>query len=727
MHRLNPKYKRIAVIVALSLFVLLLIGGFIAYSKREVLLQKAISKAKAKAKRDYNLDVKIGGSHFEGLATVDFTDITIVPENRDSLLTIKNFEVSVKIFPLLFGNIKLADVILDNGHLNLTSKHGVRNFDFLFHKNKDTTTTSSKSDLSVLANNLIKDVLYKIPDKLNVKNFLISFADDSNRVSALARTAVIADGNLTSNIGVDDGTTPSTWHFAGKMHPSDKDIDIKLYADSKKVELPIIEQKFKVKLNFDTITTRLKKVENSDGQTRIYGYWSVSNLLINHKALSSSDIVLHNGSIDANIFVGENYVSIDSSSIIHIKKLSAHPYVKYTLKPVKIYELKVNTGWLNAQDMFDSFPDGMFDALQGIKVAGKLNYHFNFFLDTSNPDGVQFDSSLDKDGLNVLQYGKTDFSKLNNPFVYTPYEKNLPMPPRTIGPQNPNYTPLEQISQNLKNAVVTAEDPTFYKNNGFVEESIRKSIAVDFKQKKFKRGGSTISMQLVKNAFLSREKTLARKVEETLIVWMLVNNKIMTKDRMLEVYFNIIEWGRNIYGIGEAAHYYFGKSPSELTQGESIFLASIVPKPKTGLYYFMPDGTLNPRLEGYFNSLGNLMVGHGAAQRDSDNYGLYTVRLRAGLRQQIAPLDTATKQRLIKQNETDDENDAQPVVPVVEEPVKKPGFFQRLFGKKDTTHKKDEIVVDTAGKTKKQIRQEKRALKKLQKEQEQELKNKGPQ
>jgi len=185
-----------------------------------------------------------------------------------------------------------------------------------------------------------------------------------------------------------------------------------------------------------------------------------------------------------------------------------------------------------------------------------------------------------------------------------------------------------------------------------------------------------------------------------------------------------------VYGIGEASRYYFGKSPAELTLGESIYLASIVPKPRKGLYGFLPDGSLNPRLSYYFNIIGNLMEGHGlAAHRDSSVYGLYTVRLRESLRRQIHP-DTAGFNRLMKPGE-DDDNDA-PTTPVIQpkeappEPEKKSNFFQRLFGggKKDTT-KKDEIKVDTAGKTKKQIRQEKRELKKLQKQREKELKERG--
>ncbi|QKJ32664.1 transglycosylase domain-containing protein [Mucilaginibacter mali] len=728
MQRLNPKYIRIAIITLVSLLVLLIIGGFVAWSKREVLLRNAIAKARAKAKKDYNLDVQLTDPHFTGLTTVAFTSITVVPENRDSLLRITKFEIGVKLFPLLFGKVKLAEVNMETGNLNLTNIKGVKNFDFLFRKKKDTTTVHKKTDLADIADNLINQVLYKIPDNLEMKSFRVSYTDDSSKVT-VATTASIKDGRLSSNIKVNNSDT--IWHFAGTMHPSDKNIDISLFSDKGKITLPFVEKRFHAHVSFDTITTRLNKVENSGGETRIFSTLSARNLVVNHKALAANDIVVPNGSIDANIFVGSNFVSLDSSSVIYMKKLTAHPYLKYTLNPVKIYEMKVNTGWVNAQDMFDSFPGGTFESLQGIHVAGKLNYKMNFYLDTANPKDVQFDSRLDKDGFKVVKYGVTDFGKLNGDFIYTPYEKGKPMPPRIISNANPYYTPLEEIAPDLRNAVMTAEDPTFYKNNGFVEEAFRKSLATDYMEKKFKRGGSTISMQLVKNAFLSRQKTLARKMEEILIVWMIESNRIMTKNRMLEVYFNIIEWGRNVYGIGEASRYYFGKTPAELTLGESIYLASIVPKPKSGLYAFLPDGSLNPRLSYYFNVIGNLMEGHGlTVHRDSSNYGLFTVRLKESLRRQLNPADTGNITRIFKQGDDDDENDmpvTQVTPPPAPEPEKKPNFFQRLFGggkKKDST-KNEEPKVDTAGKTKKQIRQEKRELKKQEKERQKELKERG--
>jgi hypothetical protein len=736
MRRLNPKYVRIAAIAAASLLVVLLILGIVAFSKREALLQSALVKAKTKLKREHQLDLNIANARFTGLATVSCDGITIKPEQRDSLMRMDHFEVSVKLFPLIFGKIKLAGVVMQNGYIHLIDKKGIRNFEFLFKKKTDSTTTGNKSDLSLLANNLINEVLYKIPDNLDVKNFLVSYTKDTTSLKLLTQEAVIDDGDLTSTIKVNDGE--ATWHFSGTMYPSDKEIDVKLYADGGKVEIPFIEKRYNARVNFESLNIKLNDVDHSEGETRILSSWAVNKLLVHHAGLSSSDIVVQNGALDADIFVGPNFVALDSSSVIHLKKITAHPYLKYTLSPKKLYDLKLNTGWQNAQDIFDSFPAGTFESFEGIKVAGKLNYNLNFSLDKDNPDAVVFESQLEKDpSFRILRYGKVDLGKLNKPFLYTPYVNGKAVRTMMVGPQNAEYTPLAEISPYLRNAVMTAEDPTFYNHHGFVEEAIRKSIATDIKEKSFKRGGSTISMQLVKNSFLSMEKTLARKMEEILIVWMIENNNIMSKNRMLEIYFNIIEWGNNIYGIREAARYYFGKAPSELNLGESIYLASIVPSPRTGLYSFMPDGTLRSSRIFYFNSLGRLMAGQRYIDRDTSGaYGFYDVRLREGLRREVAPVDSAEAEQIL--NAPPDDNFTIDIPTPAPEPEKKPTFLQRIFGgaKKDTVAEnlKDRLKreeeyrlnhIDSTGKTNKQIRQEKREIKRQEKERRKALEKQG--
>jgi uncharacterized protein involved in outer membrane biogenesis len=172
MRALQPKHKkyiRIAGIVAIAIIILLLIGGYIAYTKREAILQRELAKAEKSAKDKYNLDIKIGEANFTGLSTVAFSNISIVPQNRDSLLSIKKLSISVKLLPLIYGDVKLSDVLLEDGHINLTDINHVKNFDFLFKKKKDSTETH-KSSLATLANNLINEFLYKIPDNLDLKN-----------------------------------------------------------------------------------------------------------------------------------------------------------------------------------------------------------------------------------------------------------------------------------------------------------------------------------------------------------------------------------------------------------------------------------------------------------------------------------------------------------------------------------------------------------------------------
>jgi membrane peptidoglycan carboxypeptidase len=183
--------------------------------------------------------------------------------------------------------------------------------------------------------------------------------------------------------------------------------------------------------------------------------------------------------------------------------------------------------------------------------------------------------------------------------------------PVLVGAANPDYTPLNQISPYLRKCVLTTEDPSFFSHRGFITEAFKQSIIKNIKTKKFSRGGSTISMQLIKNVFLTREKTISRKMEEILLVYLLENNRIASKERMLEVYFNIIEWGPNVYGIGEASRFYFQKNPSDLTLNECLFLATIIPSPKKFMYQFDNQGNL----KGYANKnqryLSNLMLKRG--------------------------------------------------------------------------------------------------------------------
>ncbi len=697
--QIHPKYLKLGAWIGGILLLLLIIGGLIAFSKREALLKSAISKAIAKAKNDYGLKVAIGKAGFSGLATVKFQQISVVPENRDTLASIQNLSVGVKLFPLIFGDVKLAEVNMNDGIFSAVFKDTVSNLDFfLKRKKKDSVVSNVKVDLSEIAHNLLNQILYKIPDDMEVKNMVFKLND--NDTAALKfdfKNVIIDNGKLSSTILVNNGY--ATWHMNGKLNPGSQKLEIALFADNKPVELPYLNNKINGKISFDTVYTKMNDAGYKNSNFVISGSWAVKNLLINQHRLTTTDIILPDARLEAEMFVGENFIGLDSNSTIHLNKAVFNPYVKYTLSPSKVYELKFKVKEQEAQDVLNSFPVGLFETLDGMKVAGKIKYDFDFYLDGQQPDSVRFSSSLTPINFKILSWGKTDLQFLNKDFVYTPYEYGKPMRNITIGRSNPNYTPIDLVSSNFKNAVLTAEDPSFFRHNGFVEEAIRASIVTNYKEKGFKRGGSTISMQLVKNAFLNRHKTLSRKAEEILIVWLIEHNKLISKQRMLEVYVNIIEMGYNVYGIGEAARHYFGKSAAELTTGEGIFLASIVPRPKASLYKFNSDGSLKPYMFNYFNSLGNLMARRGLIEADSTGYGFYDVRAKEGIRHLLpkstAALDTA---------DVEDDNDLLPLLMQ----DKSKSLFDRLFpARKDTLVVQPAKKEDTV-KTRRQIRQENR-------------------
>ncbi|WP_306535071.1 transglycosylase domain-containing protein [Geobacter sp.] len=150
--------------------------------------------------------------------------------------------------------------------------------------------------------------------------------------------------------------------------------------------------------------------------------------------------------------------------------------------------------------------------------------------------------------------------------------------PLTVGPKNRYWTPSGSIPAEMKWAVILAEDANFYKHEGIDVKAIKNAIKYDLEKKSFARGASTITQQVAKNLFLSREKTITRKVKEIVLAKRMEEE--LTKGRIIELYLNVVELGPMVYGIGHGARYYFGKPASALTPRECAFLASMLPGPR---------------------------------------------------------------------------------------------------------------------------------------------------
>ena len=140
------------------------------------------------------------------------------------------------------------------------------------------------------------------------------------------------------------------------------------------------------------------------------------------------------------------------------------------------------------------------------------------------------------------------------------------------------WVAYDSISENLREAVVMAEDDTFWRHGGVEWEALKEAGRKDWKEKRLAAGASTITMQLARNLYLSPSKNPLRKIKEILITRRL--EKVLGKRRILELYLNTAEWGKGIFGCEAAARAYFGKSSSELTPDEAVAMAVVLPNPR---------------------------------------------------------------------------------------------------------------------------------------------------
>ncbi len=177
----------------------------------------------------------------------------------------------------------------------------------------------------------------------------------------------------------------------------------------------------------------------------------------------------------------------------------------------------------------------------------------------------------------------TDFGALaspnqyRRPFTYMAYDERGERYRIVTGPGTDRWTPLARISPYLVEAALTTEDGKFRSHAGVTVPELRRAIELNLQKSSLTHGASTITMQLAKNLFLSRDRTLERKLQELFYVWYL--ESFFSKDEILEMYFNIVEFGLSVYGIQEAAAHYFGREPHELNLAESVFLIKLLPSP----------------------------------------------------------------------------------------------------------------------------------------------------
>jgi hypothetical protein len=440
-----------------------------------------------------------------------------------------------------------------------------------------------------------------LPSDLSINRLSVASQNNDLKTTVSAERIRVEDHAIKTALRVDDNSQHQMWLVEALLDKENHKLFGKIStADGQKATLPYIHQIYNTHVAFNELSFNFV-FDESGGEVALNGRAAFSGLELNHPRLSPEDIQLGNGAFDYHLRVGSDFAELDSTSEVSFNRLSFHPFL-FVQKREKLHLIAaVDKRNFPAEDLFASLPQGLFHTLSAVRVRGNLDYHFLLDVDLNNPNKLRLESSLRKVGFAITNYG--ELTKMNGPFLYTAYENSRPVRTFEVGAGNPSFRPIESVSILLRQAVLQSEDGQFYFHRGFRLDALREALIHDIKVKRFARGGSTISMQLVKNVFLNRHKNIARKLEEALLVWLIEENRITPKERMFEVYLNVAEWGPMIYGIGETSRFYFDKEPADLTLNEAIFLASIIPSPKRFASSFDAAGQLKQNRYWHFNRI----------------------------------------------------------------------------------------------------------------------------
>lgn len=609
---MNRKLKRLGIWIAL----LAILSGAGLFLSRGVLLRHVADKRIAAWSARYDIGITYASLRMPSLSAVRVEGLSVVPARRDTLLRLASAEVKIDFFSLLRGDISIREVDTEGLECTFMKQGAVSNYDFLFRSSEKKRAASDAGASLGYADRIDRalGLLFRLlPEDAVMRRTVLIGERDSLRTRFYMPELVLDNRVYVSDIEVTEGDMRGEWHVEGALDCGMRSVKGSLASAErgKRVVMPYVRPHYGAAVAFDSIAFSLAQMKPEGGCQLLKGHAEVSGLEVHHAALSPDTIDLNRGKIDYALRAGERFVELDSASMVCFNRLSFHPFVRAEKEGRWHFTASIHRPPFPAQDLFASLPAGLFRHLQGIQVSGELSYDLRADIDFNRLDSLEFSSDLRGHGFRITRMGTTDLARMSGEFEYTAYEHDQPVRTFSIGPSNPGFRPLSRISPLLQMAILQSEDGNFFYHDGFYPGAIGEALAYDLQKGRFARGGSSITMQLVKNVFLNRHKNIARKLEEALIVWLIESQRLTSKERMYEVYLNIIEWGPMVYGAAEASRFYFEKEPADLSVSEAIFLASIIPKPKHFRSVFNPDATLRENQLEYYRVIARRLAAKG--------------------------------------------------------------------------------------------------------------------
>lgn len=561
-----------------------------------------------------------------------------------------NQKLSISTVTIHFGLSGIRQVIISGGDLKIIGIFSEIKKQFSEWKNRSTTTNTPKQGSG---------------PKLNVKfdSIKATWQSPHNNISQITINGI---NNLKSDIGTTEVTIDTTAGSTFVKHIEYENESKTIYIDEIKSEvnsLELIKNLESTQLQTrstieDEKVVSSYKININDGVLKILNHEVIASnvelnthpLLIQAREAKIDDkIRMIQPSVDiqktpqgwiSNITIGSlttsnptitNEIIVTKPIALHVQILGKHAKIEANIHTTKFkMDLHKNEDEIRfilsmndtpCQDVLDSIPQGVKSIIDGMELQGNLAWELHGEIHQLSKTEPSIELKLNNTCKITKIPDDLSVKLLRKPFKRTVLDQTGSPFEITNGPNTEGWTTVGLTSQFIPLAFRTMEDPGFLAHRGFDIQAIENSIKENIKSKKFLRGASTITMQLAKNLWLNRSKTFARKIQEAFLTMYL--EQALTKDEILELYMNVVEFGPKIYGIGKASAHYFNKHPANLTLGQSLFLASILPNPK--ISFFDSNGNLNQKRAGYLKLVMKAMLDRKWISQDEYNEGIKEV------------------------------------------------------------------------------------------------------
>ena len=435
----------------------LLLLGLAFFAFRNAALRRVLDrKLSAYEQRHSGAMIRVGTARFSGLAGVDLEDIRVRTAAGTLEVALGRCSVQVSFWKMLLGQVRLKRLALAD--LRVDVRQGTAPAPVNAPApNKTAPPLSAPApapppDFAARAAGLLDLYFNRLPDSLVIDRLTLHTTFDNVHQALYVPRLAIQGPAFETTVEVYDQGRRWACRSTGRIERGKRRLELSLRPEGSgaRAVMPFVDRQWGLKVGFESLAVGLRSRGRKNGVLRLEGSLAVRRLALNHPRISAEDVNFENAVLDFALAVGPDYVELAAPTRVAFNRLAFQPTVKFVARPTRQVFLKVPETRFAAADLFASLPEGLFTSLAGLQATGELAFHLDFAIDLARPDDVVLDVGLDKRGFRIARFGRVDFRAVNGPFTYTAYEKDRALRSFTVGPENPDFLPLERIPPFLK-------------------------------------------------------------------------------------------------------------------------------------------------------------------------------------------------------------------------------------------------------------------------------------